>query len=229
MSRWLSIGLLAGLLGACAFVGGKGDSTASQSSISSVDPHRGERHLAQIDFGQRARFAECVDDGCPARTPKTIAAGTNRPSSQPASLPVAAPATAPSPVASAVASHQASVPPEAAQQRLILRFALGRSALTGEHKSQLRAALSDLRRSTRIRIAGRTDDLGSDALNQSLALARGLAVRDYLLTLDPQLPPPIAIDARGRCCYVADNTSEQSRSRNRRVELSYDGESRTEP
>lgn len=222
MSRWLTIGLLTGVLGACAFVGGKGDSTVSQTSISSVDPRRGERHLAQIDFGQRARFAECVDGGCPARTPKTIAA-ESKPSPQPARLAEAVPATAPSMPPLAAAAQPVSVPPEVAERSLVLRFALGQSALTGAHKSQLRAALSDLRRSTRIRIAGRTDDLGSEALNQSLALARGLAVRDFLLSIDPQLPARISIDARGRCCYVADNDSEQSRSRNRRVELAYGG------
>ena len=81
----------------------------------------------------------------------------------------------------------------------------------------------------RIRIAGRTDDLGSEALNQSLALARGLAVRDFLLSLDPQLPARISIDARGRCCYVVDNDSELSRSRNRRVELVYAGASMDAP
>lgn len=228
MSRWLTIGLLAGVLGACAFVGGKGDSTVSQSSISSVDPRRGERHLAQIDFGQRARFAECLNDGCPARTPKTIAA-ESKPSPQPARLAEAVPATAPSMLPPVAAAQPASVPPEVAERSLLLRFALGRSTLTSEHKSQLRAALSDLRRSTRIRIAGRTDDLGSETLNQSLALARGLAVRDFLLSLDPQLPARISIDARGRCCYVADNVSEQSRSRNRRVELAYAGASVAAP
>lgn len=229
MSRWLTICLLAGVLGACAFVGGTGDTPAPKASNPIAEPRRGERHLAQVDFGQRARFAECLNDGCPARTPKTVAAETNRPSPQPARLPEVAPATAPSSVASAVASHQASVPPEVAEQRLVLRFAVGRSTLTGEHRSQLRASLSDLRRSTRIRIAGRTDDLGSEALNQSLALARGLAVRDFLLSLDPQLPARISIDARGRCCYVADNGSEPSRSRNRRVELAYASASGVEP
>ena len=109
----------------------------------------------------------------------------------------------------------------AAAQRLTLFFALGRATLTSGHKAQLRGALPDLRQSDRIVVAGRTDDLGSEALNQSLALARGLAVRDYLLDIDPQLPARIAIDARGRCCYVAPNDGEQSRSRNRRVEVAY--------
>jgi outer membrane protein OmpA-like peptidoglycan-associated protein len=89
--------------------------------------------------------------------------------------------------------------------------------------------LPRLRHSKRIVVAGRTDDLGSEELNQSLALARGLAVRDYLLDIDPQLPARIAIDARGRCCYVAPNDNERSRSRNRRVEVAYSSESRPAP
>jgi outer membrane protein OmpA-like peptidoglycan-associated protein len=114
-----------------------------------------------------------------------------------------------------------SAPTAAATQRLTLVFALGSATLTGEHKARLRIALPDLLRSDRIVVAGRTDDLGSEALNQSLALARGLAVRDYLLDIDPQLPARITIDARGRCCYVAPNDDAQSRSRNRRVEVAY--------
>lgn len=229
MSRWLMPGLLACILCACAFVDGRSDSPTPQPSSLSVEARRGERHLAQLDFGQRARFAECLNDGCPARTPKTIAAAASRPAAPPMRLPDAAPSEAPPRPGPAIIARPAPASAEVAEQRLSLRFALGRSALTAEHKSQLRAALSDLRRSTRIRIAGRTDDLGSEALNQSLALARGLVVRDFLLSLDPQLPARISIDARGRCCYVADNDSEASRSRNRRVELAYASASGVEP
>ena len=32
--------------------------------------------LAQLDFGRRARFAQCVPPVCPTRTPKTLAPET---------------------------------------------------------------------------------------------------------------------------------------------------------
>jgi outer membrane protein OmpA-like peptidoglycan-associated protein len=183
--------------------------------------------LAQLEFGRQAHFAECVQPGCPSRTPKTIAPTLVRQASQPAAAsdtPVVPTAPVP-PASSASASLVERAPPplpdRSTEQRLTLHFALGNSALTGEHKASLRDALPRLRRSKRIAVAGRTDDLGSEALNQSLALARGLAVRDYLLDIDPQLPARIAIDARGRCCYVVPNDNGRSRSRNRRVEVAY--------
>ena len=111
----------------------------------------------------------------------------------------------------------------ASDQRLTVLFAFGSAKLSEGDKTQLRSALPRLQRSDHIVVAGRTDDLGSEALNQSLALARGLAVRDHLLDIDPQLPAHIAIDARGRCCYAASNDDERSRARNRRAEVSYGG------
>lgn len=223
MSRTFAVALLSCILGACVFFGGKSEPVAPQASASASEPRRDERHVAQIDFGQRARFAECVYDACPSRTPKTIATAATRPPILPSPAPQAAPDSLEPRAKPAIATTPRSAASDAAEQTLTLRFALGKATLTNEHKAQLRTALPDLRRSARIRIAGRTDDLGSEALNQSLALARGLAVRDYLLGLDPQLPARISIDARGRCCYLADNDNEQARSRNRRVELSYAG------
>lgn len=218
MSRWtLPAVLLAGALGACALIDGTEEPPALGPAS---EPARVARHLAQLDFGQRARFAGCVEPGCPARTPKTIATAPNR-EAKPATAVVAPDvpvATEPPPAAPAVPP---SAPTAAATQRLTLLFALGSATLTAEHKGRLRSALPDLQHSDRIVVAGRTDDLGSEALNQSLALARGLAVRDYLLDIDPQLPARIAIDARGRCCYVAPNDDARSRSRNRRVEVAY--------
>lgn len=219
MSRLaLSVGLLACTLGACALIGGQDEPPAPQLAR---EPAHGARHLVQLDFGQRARFAECVAISCPSRTPKTIATASDRDALKPAPAAVspAVPAAAePPPAASAVPP---SAPAPATAQRLTLLFALGSATLTSEHKARLRSALPDLQHSDRILVAGRTDDLGSEALNQSLALARGLAVRDYLLDIDPRLPARIAIDARGRCCYVAPNDDARSRSRNRRVEVAY--------
>lgn len=85
----------------------------------------------------------------------------------------------------------------------------------------LRDSLDDLQRTDRILIAGRTDDLGSESLNQSLAFARALAIRDHLLDLAPDLPARIAIDAKGRCCYAASNQTAVGRAQNRRVEISF--------
>ncbi|MBI5721048.1 MAG: OmpA family protein [Burkholderiales bacterium] len=224
--RTFVIGLLACALGACALLRSKEETLSTPLPATSHE--RAERRLAPLAFGRHAHFAECIEPGCPSRTPKTVAA-----TAAPASQPVAAlepphlrrPSSARLPVTTD--SPPASV--KTTGQRLTLLFALGSSTLTGEHRTRLRRALPDLRHSDRIVVAGRTDDLGSESLNQSLALARGLAVRDYLLDLDPQLPGRIAIDARGRCCYAAPNINERSRSLNRRVEVAYAGDSGAAP
>ena len=175
-----------------------------------------------------SRLQLACDVPGPQLTPKTIATAPDRepPKPTPAVAPLGLPvAPEPPPAAPAVAPSV----PAAATKRLTLLSALGSATLTGEHRARLRSALPDLQHSDRIVVAGRTDDLGSEALNQSLALARGLAVRDYLLDIDPQLPARIAIDARGRCCYVVPNDDARSRSRNRRVEVAYDPASGTAP
>ena len=48
-----------------------------------------------------------------------------------------------------------------------------------------------------------------------------MSVRNYLRDQAPDLAAVISIDARGRCCFVAPNETEDGRSRNRRVEIAF--------
>ena len=209
--------LVAATLGACALTRGNGEAAKPEptTEVASV-----ARHIAQLGFGRLARFGECVEPACPTRTPKSFPASPEpkhtqatppTPSTAPASTPEQLPAPIPTPTPA----------PAPETHRLILRFALNNASLTAAHGALLRNALPGLQRAERVAIAGRTDDLGSGPLNQSLALARGLAVRDYLLSLDPALPARISIDARGRCCYAVPNDDAQARAQNRRVEITY--------
>jgi outer membrane protein OmpA-like peptidoglycan-associated protein len=75
------------------------------------------------------------------------------------------------------------------------------------------------RESDRIVISGRTDSVGPEEFNQQLALARAMAVRNFIRDAVPDLPNVIAIDAKGRCCFIASNDDEGGRSRNRPVEV----------
>lgn len=180
-------------------------------------------HINQVDFGRDARFTRCMEPACPSVTPKTLAA-TPAPI---APLPVVAtqPATAgaavpPRPVGLAAAALPTNLRP-VAPRKLTLHFGTNSAVLTAAHKFLLSNAIGELRRTDRIVIAGRTDDLGSESLNEALALARALAIRDHLLDLAPDLPARIAIDAKGRCCYATPNDSKAGRAQNRRVELAY--------
>jgi outer membrane protein OmpA-like peptidoglycan-associated protein len=130
---------------------------------------------------------------------------------------LAAPTVEPTPVAKrepSIAADQTTPP-----HKLVLHFSTDSAALTATHKSLLRTAISELRKTDRIVIVGRTDNLGSEARNQSLAFARAIAIRDHLLDLAPDLPARIAIDAKGLCCYAAPNETADGRAQNRRVEL----------
>lgn len=200
------------LLAACAW-------TRPVTAGDSV-PHRltdatATQRLAQLDFGRAARFATCVDAGCPRKTHKTLAVIAP---AAPAAAPVAESAAASPPPDPAAA--QPDVPTQAPlPHRVVLHFASNSASLSPSHKAVLANALRDLHKTERIVIVGRTDDIGSEAVNQSLAFARALAIRDHLLDLAPDLPARIAIDAKGRCCYAAANDAADGRSRNRRAEL----------
>ena len=70
----------------------------------------------------------------------------------------------------------------------------------------------------RIEIAGHTDSDGSDAYNQKLSEGRAIAVREYLVRAGVVAS---RLDAKGygESRPLADNSTEEGRARNRRIEL----------
>ena len=71
---------------------------------------------------------------------------------------------------------------------------------------------------TEVRIVGHTDNVGSDALNNSLSVNRAQSARDYLVSRGVNASR-ISIDGRGEREPVADNATESGRARNRRIEI----------
>lgn len=80
-----------------------------------------------------------------------------------------------------------------------------------------------------ITIIGRTDNTGPLAFNESLALARALAVRDHLIKKHPTLMPTLSVKSRGACCFIAANDTLAGRTQNRRVELVFDLHGKPQP
>lgn len=198
--------------------------------------------LVQLHFGREARFALCAD-ACAMVTPKTIAAAESPrvelpsgPPAQSASPTPALIAAEPSPTAGPAATagaHKAvasalAIAEQPRRQQVVVHFPFGKASLDEAGQSTLRSTIALARASERIVIHGRTDSTGSDEVNQALAFARALAVRDYIHTQIPELPNVIAISARGNCCFVASNDSVEGRLRNRRVEIVFElrGEAR---
>lgn len=181
--------------------------------------------IAQMSFGPNAYFAACAEPACPSPTPKTLPGPLARPVvaaatdiGQPApTLEAAAPPTAVEPARPMAAAPTAAS--SAADTHILLNFAFGSAALTNESRQVLRRSLRLARDSDRIVISGRTDSVGPEEVNQQLALARAMAVRNFIRDAVPDLPNVIAIDAKGRCCFIAPNNDEGGRSRNRRVEV----------
>ena len=113
----------------------------------------------------------------------------------------------------------APAPKKEVSRTLTLRFGLGSAKLSPAARTQLNEAMADLKSTRRITIFGRTDNTGPLAFNDSLALARALAVRDHLLKTHPRLTPALTIKAQGGCCFIAPNDTQVGRTKNRRVEV----------
>ena len=170
-------------------------------------------HLAQLDFGRRTRFAKYVPPACPTRTPKTLAPETpSQPIAREAAV-TPGESVAPAPLAQDPATEAES------SRTVIVQFGLGSAKLSSAARLQLNRATGDLLHVRRITITGRTDSTGPLAFNESLALARAIAVRDHLRKTHPTLAATLTLQARGACCFIASNDTVAGRTQNRRAEV----------
>ncbi|MBT9521023.1 MAG: OmpA family protein [Dechloromonas sp.] len=207
-----------GLIGCCAFLAascGLFHNTAPQDhrkSTGGVAPGQ----LAQLDFGRQATFGHCVPPACPARTPKTLATDSSV-----RTVDRAAPSSPAQPILSEPATPLPT-PNISTSRTITVQFGLGSAKLSPAARSSLNEAMTALLSARQIMIVGRTDNTGPLAFNESLALARALAVRDHLLSKHPRLTPTLSIKARGACCFIAANDTLAGRTQNRRVELVFD-------
>ncbi len=182
------------------------------------------RHITQLDFGGSARYASCTEPACPSTTPKTLAIVSV------AAVPVAV--AAPAPVVTSVAQRPPATSVVSSVRKptvLALTFASDSAALTPSHKAQLASLLPGINQAERVLILGRTDDVGTDGANETIALARATAVRDHLRRVARTLPKDIRIDARGLCCYAAPNDTPAGRAQNRRVEVVFTAANEVRP
>ena len=104
-----------------------------------------------------------------------------------------------------------------AASRVRLYFATGRSNISLSPNAREILRLS-ARSAKTIAVRGRTDNVGSQAVNVQIARARTKAARGLLLSFGVPAES-IQIDPVAMNDYLADNGTEQGRARNRRVEL----------
>ena len=67
-------------------------------------------------------------------------------------------------------------------------------------------------------ITGYTDNVGAPDYNATLSLKRAEAVRDHLISLGAD-PTKFEVSGAGEAKPIADNSTEEGRAQNRRVEV----------
>ena len=99
-------------------------------------------------------------------------------------------------------------------------FDVGRSAIKPNFAPVLNHFATSLNQNpvTTVTIIGHTDNTGSDAINNPLSVDRADAARDYLVSRGVARTR-IVTDGRGSREPVADNSTQQGRDKNRRVEI----------
>jgi outer membrane protein OmpA-like peptidoglycan-associated protein len=230
MRRLLGIAVTANLAGClvmtCSSCAGLRSEAPTEAPMMAAHASLRQR-LAQLSFGRDAVFGLCAEPACPQVTRKTLA--TTAPPAQTVvqreavAQPIPTVARLPEPPQSAASAPQIvepiGVPPATASRHLVVTFAFASAELSLSAKATLDASMADAMKADSIVISGRTDAIGDVRTNEALARARALAVRDHLRKVAPESGASIAIDAKGRCCFVASNSDEDGRARNRRVEI----------
>lgn len=103
-----------------------------------------------------------------------------------------------------------------------LTFALDQYALTAEGEKYLSLVAEELRREGRdfvISIEGHTDDIGSETYNQNLSFQRAVSAATHLVLRNGLDPMRMFVKGYGESKPIADNATEEGRTKNRRVEL----------
>lgn len=178
--------------------------------------------IAQLEFGN-ASFAICAEPACPKRTPKTIPSIARTTLSLPPTVAsISASEPAPRRIPAVLKADSRPLDRATARSRQVrLRFPIGSAELDPGIRQEIDDALPFARKANRIVISGRTDAIGGQPANDRLALARAVSARDYLRARVPEIADAITLDAKGRCCFVADNDTAAGRAENRRVEITF--------
>jgi outer membrane protein OmpA-like peptidoglycan-associated protein len=106
-----------------------------------------------------------------------------------------------------------------------VNFATGKADLSGEAREKL-ARFSGLVASyprLKLEIEGHTDNVGNPESNRKLSQGRADAVRDYLVNQGVK-PEAIVTKGLGDTMPIADNSTPDGRTQNRRVEIIVSGE-----
>jgi outer membrane protein OmpA-like peptidoglycan-associated protein len=104
---------------------------------------------------------------------------------------------------------------------LHVNFDFDKSNVRSADDAELQKAVDFVKKypASKISIEGYTDSIGSEAYNQRLSERRAAAVKEYLLKHGESDGTRIATSGHGESQPVADNSTEEGRFKNRRVEI----------
>jgi outer membrane protein OmpA-like peptidoglycan-associated protein len=99
-------------------------------------------------------------------------------------------------------------------------FDVNQSTLKTNARSNIESLATSLKNNpeTTVLIVGHTDATGSDAYNQKLSVRRAEAVRSYTIA-QGIASSRLSTEGRGESEAISDNTTEEGRALNRRVEI----------
>ncbi len=110
--------------------------------------------------------------------------------------------------------------PASGRTRLLVFFDFGKSTLNSSSYPELDRAVRLMKAvpTMVVEIAGYTDNIGSDDVNMRISLQRANAVRDYLIQNGVD-GSRVSAKGYGKDSPIADNSTDEGRSENRRVEF----------
>ncbi|MES2318952.1 MAG: OmpA family protein [Pseudomonadota bacterium] len=100
-------------------------------------------------------------------------------------------------------------------------FDSGKADLKPEARQTLHEAAERVKKfkNAAVIISGHTDNVGKDGANMTLSEKRAAAVKAYFVSIESVPAAGLSVKGFGKSQPVADNTSEQGRARNRRVDV----------
>lgn len=188
LTRMLSLGSAFALMGC---------STAPELPVSDQIRHG----IGWID----RQFSTCAEANCPRPTQKTLAVIERSRSTTTVSPQLPFDPAPSSPLTSEEVNEH------------VIHYDFGKSHLTEIGARKMNALLPEAKKSIRIEVIGRTDDIGTRAFNDRLARQRADTVRAWLVRQG--ILASITMDAEGMCCYVDGSRTAAARRQNRRVEI----------
>lgn len=170
----------------------------------------------QLDKGTNQTFVGCSP--CVRPTPKTLWAPETQ--DKP---PVVATVPATPKLTTAPATVQSHTIAKGMPKKLsgVINFETSKATLSPEAKATLNEFCQGSVNAPDLLISGHTDSTGSQKTNDRLANERANVAKQYLADCIKSKGKHLNVttQSKGRCCYVADNTTESGRSKNRRVEV----------